>query len=73
MTCYSIELRTRKYVKGYGFLPFKRNLPTKYGRQLLGTATKTGLDALKIVTKKVIHKAAEATGEFIGTKSPIKL
>ena len=28
----------------------------------------TGLNALKIVSKKVIHKAAEATGEFIGNK-----
>ena len=30
--------------------------------------TKTGLDALKTATKKVAHKAAEATGEFIWNK-----
>ena len=24
MTQYSIEIRTRKYVKGYGFLSFKK-------------------------------------------------
>ena len=29
----------------------------------------TGLDALKIVSKKVIHKAAEARGEFIGKRT----
>ena len=28
----------------------------------------TGLDALKSASKKVVHKAAEATGEFIGRK-----
>ena len=48
---YSIEPRTRKHVKGYGFLSFAR----KYGKQLLDTAS-----------KKVIHKAAEATDEFLG-------
>ena len=57
-----MERRTRKHVKGYGFLSFVRNLANKYGRQLLDTATKAGLDALKTASKKVIQKAAEATG-----------
>ena len=61
---YSIEPRTRKYVKGYGFLSFVRNLSNKQGKQLLDTATKTGIDA----SKKVIHKAADAPGEFLGNK-----
>ena len=26
MTCYSTEPKTRKYVKGYGFFSFARNL-----------------------------------------------
>ena len=52
MTCYSIEPRMRKYVKGYGFLSFTRNLSNKYGKQLLNTATKTGLDVLKLLSKK---------------------
>ena len=52
-TCgYSIKPRTRKYVKGYGFLSFVRNLSSKYGKQLLDTATKTVLDALKTASKK---------------------
>ena len=33
MTCYSIESRARKYVKGYGFLSFARNLSNKYGNK----------------------------------------
>ena len=56
MTRYSIEPKTRKYVKGYGFLSFAR----KYKKQLLDT----GIDPLKTVFKKVVHKA----GEFLGNK-----
>ena len=60
MTRYSAEPRTRKYVKGYGFLSFTRNLSNKYAKQLLDTATKTGLDALKTASEKVVHKTTEA-------------
>ena len=73
MTYYSIEPRTRKYVKGYGFLSFARNLSNKYGKQLLGTATKAGLYALKTASKKVVHEAAEARGELKGNKIADKI
>ena len=46
MTRYSIKPSARKYVKGYSFLSFPRNISNKYGKKLLNTATKTGLDAL---------------------------
>lgn len=62
MTRYLIELRTRKYVKEYGFLSFGRNLCNKNGRRLLDSATKTELDALKSSTKNVPQKAAVAAG-----------
>ena len=52
----AMEPRTRKHVKGYRFLSFAR----KYRKQLLDT----GLDAVKTVSKKVVHKA----GEFSGNK-----
>ena len=68
MTRYYLEPRTRKYVKGYKFLSVVRNLCNKYRKQLLDTAAKTGLDALKTASQKVVHKAAEATGDFIGNK-----
>ena len=45
---YFIETRTRKFVKGYEFLSFARNLSNKYGKQLFNT----GLDTLKTVSKK---------------------
>ena len=52
MTRYSIEPKTRKYVKGYGFL----SLAKRYKKQILNK----GLD----VSKKVAH----ITDEFIGNK-----
>ena len=60
MKRYSIETRTRKYVKGYGFLSFVKN------GYALDKATKTVLDALKIASKKVVHKAVEASAKFTG-------
>ena len=68
MTRYSIEARTKRY----GFLLFARNLSNKYLKNLTDTATKTGLDALKTPSKKVVDKAAEETGEFIGNKIAVK-
>ena len=62
--CDSVEPRTRKYVKGYIFLSFARNLSNNYGKQLLDTATKTRIDALKAAPKKVVNKAAEAKLTF---------
>ena len=70
---YSMEPRTRKHVRGYGFFWLARNLSNKYGKQLLDTAAKTGLDALKTASKKVVLKAAEATGEFIENKIADKI
>ena len=52
-----MEPRTRKYVKGYGFLSFT----TKYKKQLLIA----GLDALKTASKKVVHKVSEYLGNKI--------
>ena len=38
----------------------------------MDTAIKTGVDAAKSTSKKVVHKTAEATGELIGNKVPEK-
>ena len=45
----------------------------KYSKRLLDGATKTGVDALKPAFKKVVHKAAEQTGKFLGKKMLTKL
>ena len=62
MRQYYAEPRTGKYVKRYGFLSCARNFSNN-GKQLA-----TGLDALKMFSKKLVNKVAETTGEFIGNK-----
>ena len=37
-------------------------------KKILDSATKTGLDAAKTASKKVVHKTVEATEELIGNK-----
>ena len=62
---YSTEPRFRKYMKSSGFLSFARKCGDKYGKKLIDTATKTGTDAAKIASKRVVQKTAEATGDLI--------
>ena len=49
MTRYFIEPRTRKYVKGYGFLSSISQIEKK----IFDTATKIRLDAAKVVFKSI--------------------
>ena len=65
---YSTEPRFRKYVKGYGFLSFARKFCDKYRKKLMDTATKTEIDAARTLSKRVVQKTAEATGDLIGKK-----
>ena len=81
---YSIEPRDRIFVKGYGFLPFAKNmgrhankvaksLSNKYGQKLLDSAKKSTADAIKTASKRAIQKTAEATGDLIGNKIADKI
>ena len=70
---YSIEPRERRYVEGYGFLSFARNLNNKYGQKLADSAKKSGIDAFKIASKRAIQKTAEGTGDLIGNKIADKI
>ena len=56
---YSTDPRFRKYVKGYGFLSFAKKNGNKYGKKLMDTATKTGIDAAKTTSKSVVQKTAQ--------------
>ena len=73
----SIEPRERRYVKGYGFLSFAknigRNLSNKYGQKLVDTAKKSAIDALKIARKRAIQKTSEATGDLVSNKIADKI
>ena len=70
---YSTEPRFRKYVKGYGFLSLARKFGDTYGKKLLNTATKTGMDPAKTASKRVVQITVEATGDLIGTKIADKI
>ena len=64
---YSTEPRERRYVKGYGFLSFAKNigknLSNKYGQKLVDSAKKSGTDALKTKQfKRAIRKQLQQLG-----------
>ena len=65
---YSLEPKYRKYVQDYGLLSFARKFEDKYGKKLMDTATKTGIDATKTASKRVVQKTEEATGDLIEVK-----
>ena len=70
---YSTESKYRVYVTGYGLLPFARKFGDKYGKKLMDTATKTGIDSVKTASKRVVQKTAEGTGDSIGNKIADKI
>ena len=55
------------------FLSFAKKIGNKYGKKLMHTATKTGIDAAKTTSKKVVQNTAEATGDLIGSKIADKI
>ena len=74
---YSIEPIEKRYVKGYGFLSFAKNLGThatkvaknlknKYGLKLADSAKKSATDGLKTASKRAIQETAEASGDLVG-------
>ena len=69
---YSAEPKYRKYVQGYGFLSLARELGDKYGKRLMDIEIKTGIDAAKTGSERVVQKSAEATGILIGNKTADK-
>ena len=54
-------------------MSFARKFGDKYGKKLMDTATKTGIDAAKTTSKRIVQKPAEATGDFIGNKIADKI
>ena len=52
---------------------FARKSSDKYGKKLMDTATKTGIDGAKTASKRVVQKTAEATGDLIGNKIADKI
>ena len=65
---YSTEPKFRKYVQGYGFLSFANKFKNKFGKKLMDIATKTGIDAAKTASKRVVQKT-----DLIGNKIADKI
>ena len=70
---YSTEPKFRKYVKGCDLLSFAITCGNKYGKKIMDTATKTGIDAAKTAFKRAVKKTTEATGNLIGNKIADKI
>ena len=86
---YSPEPTYRRYVQGYGFLSFARNVGDNYGKKLMDTATKVGTskygkkktytrkkqesEFVKTPGKRIVQKSAEATADLIGNKIADKI
>ena len=70
---YSTQPKYRKYVNRYDFLSFARKFGDKYGKKLMDTATKIGIDAAKTASKRVVQKTAKARGDLIGNKIADKI
>ena len=49
-------------------MSFARKRGDKYDKKLMDSAAKTGVDAAKTASKRVVQKTAEATGDLIGKK-----
>ena len=54
-------------------MPFARKFGDKYGKKLMDTAKKAGIDAAKTTSKRAIQKTAEAMGDLIGNKIADKI
>ena len=85
MTPYSVQPRDRIFIKGYGFLPFAKNLgrnickniskilSSKHSQELLDYAKQPATDALKTTSRKAIQKKAEAAGDLIRNRIVYKI
>ena len=54
-------------------MSFERKFGDKYGKKLMDTATKIGIDAAKTASKRVVQKTAKARGDLIGNKIADKI
>ena len=54
-------------------MSFAKKSGNKYGKKLMDTTTKTGIDAAKTTLKRIAQKTAQATGDLIGNKIADKI
>ena len=54
-------------------MSFAKKFVNKYGKKLMDFTIKTGMEAAKIGSKRVVQKTAETTGGLIGNKIADKI
>ena len=54
----------KKYAEGYGVMSFARKFGDICGIKLMNTATKTGVDAAKTTSKRVVQKTEKKQEEI---------
>ena len=76
----TVQLRDRKFLRGYEFLSFAKimdknivkkisiNLICKYSQKFFDHAKQFATDTLKTASKRAIQKAAETIGDLFGSK-----
>ena len=68
-TRFATDPRRRRYVKGYGFLSFAKNLASsKAAKKIKSAALNQGKSAVVKAGKRALNKGAEATGDLVGQK-----
>ena len=86
---FHTDNKIRKYVKGYGFMSFAKNLGRKYGKKIMNKGIsaaskfnqskygkvlkKEESKFLKTSAQKALEKAAPAVEDYIGSKIAEKL
>ena len=70
---YSIELKKRIYVKGYGFMSFARNFSDKYSKSLIDKGIDVSKTFAKTAGKRILKESARATGDLTGNKIADKI
>ena len=85
MICYSVQLRDRIFVKGYGFLSFaenmgkkigeniSKNLSYKYSQKLFIMLNNLQQMSLKLLQTEQFKKTVEETCDLIGNKIANKI
>ena len=55
------------------FCHLLKNVVINMEKKLMDTASKTGIDAAKTTSKRIVQKTTEATGDLIGNKIADKI
>ena len=85
MIYYSVQLKDRTLIKGYGILSsaknigksigknMSKNLSCKHSQKCFDHAKESTTDAIKTTSKRLIQNTTEVTGDLIGNRIVCKI